>query len=117
MKQKTEIEIELSETVAYSRRSERFETFCLQCKSMVEMAPPQIAAIMTHTTERGIYRLIETGKIHFVETGRVLVCLRSLTRALSEPFVVVGTPFFKNHERTDSEIQLAMDEGLTTPHC
>ena len=96
MKHKTEIEIELSETVAYSRRSERFETFCPQCKSMVEMATPQIAAILTHTTERGVYRLIETGKVHFVETGRVLVCLKSLTHALSEPFVVAGKNFFKS---------------------
>ncbi len=78
MKQKTEIEIELSETVAYSRRSERFETFCPQCKTLVEMSSPQVAAILTRTTEREIYRLVETGKVHFVETNRVLVCLNSL---------------------------------------
>ena len=78
MKQKTEIEIELNETVAYSRRSERFETFCPECKSLVEMAAPQVAAILTQTTEREIYRLVETGKVHFVETDRVLICLKSL---------------------------------------
>ncbi len=83
MKQKTEIEIEFSETVAYSRRSERFESFCPQCKSLVEMSTPQIAAILTRTTEREVYRLIETGKVHFVETGSVLVCLKSFTKALS----------------------------------
>ena len=32
MTQKTEIEIEMSETVAYSRRGERFESFCPTCK-------------------------------------------------------------------------------------
>lgn len=85
MKQKTEIEFELSETVAYSRRSERFETFCPLCKSPVEMATPQIAAILTRSNERGIYRLIETGKVHFVETDRVFICLKSLTETLSEP--------------------------------
>jgi hypothetical protein len=79
MKQKTEIEIELNETVAYSRRSERFETFCPNCKSLVEMAAPQVAAILTQTTEREIYRLVETNKIHFIETDRVLICLKSLT--------------------------------------
>ena len=83
MKQKTEIEIELSETVAYSRRSERFETFCPECKSLVEMSSPQVAAILTRTTEREIYRLVETGKVHFVETDRVLVCLKSLSKTLS----------------------------------
>lgn len=77
MNHKTEIEIEMSETVAYSRRSERFENFCPACKSMSEMATPQVAAILTHTTEREIYRLVETGELHFVETDRVLVCLES----------------------------------------
>jgi len=90
MKQKTEIEIELSETVAYSRRSERFETFCPQCKSLVEMSTPQVAAILKRSTEREIYRLVETGKVHFLETERILICLKSLTGALSEPPVIAG---------------------------
>ena len=90
MKQTTEIEIELSETVAYSRRSERFETFCPECKSLVEMSSPQVAAILTRTTEREIYRLVETGKVHFVETDRVLVCLKSLTEILSEQSAAAG---------------------------
>jgi hypothetical protein len=79
MKQKTEIEIELNETVLYSRRGERFETFCPQCRSLVEMATPQVAAILSRSTEREIYRLVETNKLHFVETDRVLICLKSLT--------------------------------------
>ena len=84
MKQKTEIEIEFSETIAYSNRHERFEAFCAECKLLVEMATPQIAAILTCSTEREIYRLIETGKIHFVETDRVFICLKSLSETLSE---------------------------------
>ena len=79
MRRKTEIEIELNETVAYSRRSERFENFCPNCKSLVEMATPPVAAVLTHSTEREIYRLVETGAVHFVETDRVLICLDSLT--------------------------------------
>lgn len=78
MKQKTEIEIELSETIAYSRRSERFKAFCPECQSLVEMSTPQIAAILTRSTEREIYRLVETGEIHFLETDGVLICLNSL---------------------------------------
>jgi len=79
MKQTTQIEIEFSETIAYSRPGERYETFCPECKSMVEMLTTQVAAIVTGTTDREIYRLVETGKVHFVESGRVLVCLRSLS--------------------------------------
>lgn len=78
MTQKTEFEIEVNETVAYSRRSERFENFCPVCKCMTEMATPQVGAILARMTEREIYRLVETGDVHFVETDRVLVCLSSL---------------------------------------
>ena len=78
MQQKTEIEIEVSETIIYNRSSERFETFCPECKSPVEMATPHVAAILSRFTEREIYRLVETGKVHFVETDRVLICLNSL---------------------------------------
>ena len=68
----------MSETVAYSRGSEKFESYCPVCKCMSEMAPPHVAAILAHTTEREIYRLVELGNVHFVETDRVLVCLNSL---------------------------------------
>ncbi|MEP6900519.1 MAG: hypothetical protein ABJA66_02145 [Actinomycetota bacterium] len=79
MKNKTEIKIELCETIAYSNHVERFEAYCSQCGSLAEMTTPQVAAILTKSTEREIYRLIETDKIHFVETERILICLRSLT--------------------------------------
>lgn len=85
MKQRTEIEIEFSETIAYSRRNERFETFCPGCKSSGEMATPRVAAILTQSTEREIYRFIETGRLHFFETDKVIICLRSLTETLKDP--------------------------------
>ena len=81
MREKTEIEIELSETIAYSRRSERFEASCPQCNSPVEMATPQIAAILTRSSEREIYRQIEANEVHFIESDRLLVCMRSLSSA------------------------------------
>ena len=105
MKRKTEIEIELNETVAYSRRSERFETFCPQCKSMVEMSTPQIAAILKQKTERDIYRLIETGNVHFVETDRVLVCLKSLTETFSKSSEPTVGQFFKNRANTETQVE------------
>jgi hypothetical protein len=83
MKPKTEIEIELSETFAYGKPAESFEAFCPQCKSLVRMSAPQIAAILKQSTEREIYRLVEAGNVHFVETDRVLICLKSLTEILS----------------------------------
>lgn len=79
MTQRTEIEIELNETIAYSRRGERIESYCPRCERSVEMATPQIAAIIARSNEREIFRRVETGEVHFIETDRVLVCLNSLT--------------------------------------
>lgn len=78
MQQKTQIEIELSETIAYSRAGERVKDFCGSCQRVADMASPQLAAILSQTTEREIYRLVEDGQIHFTETDRVTVCLKSL---------------------------------------
>ena len=78
MTQKTEFEIEVNETVAYSSRSDRFESYCPACKCMTEMSTVQIASVLTHKTEREIYKMVEIGSIHFVETDRVLICLNSL---------------------------------------
>lgn len=68
----------MSETIAYSSRAERFEAYCPQCESLVEMTTPAVAAILVHTTEREIYRHVEASEVHFLEAERVLVCLKSL---------------------------------------
>lgn len=90
MEQKTEIEIELSETVMYRRRSERFETFCPLCKSLVEMATPQVAARLMKVSEREIYRFVETGEVHFIETDGLLICLNSFAQTSLEPPALSG---------------------------
>ena len=80
MTRKTEIEFELNETIAYSRRNERLEDFCVECDAVAQVATPHAAAIISHLTEREVYRLVEAGSVHYTETGhRVLVCLNSLT--------------------------------------
>ena len=79
MTQKTEIEFELNETIAYSRSDERLGVFCPHCQTIVQMAVPHVASILAKVSEREIYRLIVTNQVHFIESGRVLVCLTSLT--------------------------------------
>ena len=80
MTRKTEIEFELNETIAYSRSDERLGVFCPSCQMIVEMAVPHIASILTEMSEREIYRRVVDNEAHFVESGRLLVCLNSLTR-------------------------------------
>ena len=84
MKPKMEIEVNLIETISYSKGSQRFEAYCPECGTMTEFATPQIAAIVIRSSEREIYRLIEANAIHFLETDRVLVCQSSLTQFQKE---------------------------------
>ena len=51
---------------------------CPSCGSVVEMVSPHYAARISGTSERGIFRLIEQGVFHYLETDRMLVCVNSL---------------------------------------
>jgi hypothetical protein len=73
MKRKTEITFETEELVAIKARR-AFKGFCGRCNAFVEMVPTEAAAMLTGLGEREIFRLIETGEIHFVEAERVFVC-------------------------------------------
>jgi hypothetical protein len=76
MKRTTEVIYETEELVAVKARG-GFKGFCEQCNAVVEMLPPEAAAVLTGLGEREIFRLMETGEIHFVEAERVFVCLDS----------------------------------------
>lgn len=81
MKQKTEITFEVEETIILRQVAETLTAFCSQCQASVEMITPQHAVALFNLSEREIFRLMEAGKIHFIETGRVYVCRDSLTNA------------------------------------
>ncbi len=83
MKRKTEITFEVEETIILRQEARKFEVFCPQCQSPVEMLTTETAAAFLGLSEREIFRLIETGKIHFVEAERVFVC-REFLRNKSE---------------------------------
>jgi len=46
------------------------------------MASPQTIADFSTFTEREIFRLVEAGKVHFIEAERILICLNSLTLSI-----------------------------------
>jgi hypothetical protein len=76
MKRTTEIIYETEEmTTVTARRC--FKGFCGACNAVVEMLPAEAAALLTGLGEREIFRLIETGEIHFIEAERVFVCRNS----------------------------------------
>lgn len=79
MKQKTEITFEVEETIILRQSGNRLKAFCPQCQALVEMLTPQFAAAVSKTTIREIFRLIESGRLHFMETDEIRVCLNSLS--------------------------------------
>jgi len=79
MKNKNDgIVVEIDERIAVTNTEQQFEAYCSECKKMTEMATPKTAGVLTETTEREVFRLIEGKEIHFIENDRVLVCVASL---------------------------------------
>ncbi|MEW6211903.1 MAG: hypothetical protein AB1631_26340 [Acidobacteriota bacterium] len=79
MKKRTEMTIE-TERLLVVRNRPRAVMWCQQCRNEVTMLTVDQAALMTGVRSLMIYRLVETGDLHFVENseGILLVCLRSL---------------------------------------
>ncbi|MEW6207830.1 MAG: hypothetical protein AB1631_05645 [Acidobacteriota bacterium] len=79
-KREARITIETERIFVLSRRGSAIERWCDGCGEQVFMLRPEEAAVLTGISTRAIYRLIEDGLIHFVETadGLLLVCLNSL---------------------------------------
>ena len=80
MKQKMEITFEVEETIVVRQDGHKFEAFCPLCQALVEMLTPPTAAALLDLSEREIFRLIENGRVHFMEVERVFVCRNSLTK-------------------------------------
>ena len=90
MKQKTEITFEVEETIILRQSGNKFKAFCPQCEALVEMFTPPIAAALSGYSEREIFRLIENGRLHFVEAYRIFVCRNSLTNRSESPALASG---------------------------
>ena len=88
MKRKiTEIHIETRERIVFRQTSaQEIETACAACDSDSIFIQPERAAFLFNLTTREIYRRIERGTIHFLETasGATLVCAASLSTKTDE---------------------------------
>lgn len=74
MKQKAEITFEEQETVILRQRDSYLVEFCPLCQVTVRLVTPEIMAALVAVSQREIFRLIEEGQIHFVETNRIYAC-------------------------------------------
>ena len=74
MKQKAEIIFEQEETVILRQSAGHLLEFCPTCNETVEFLTPEIMAALANGSEREIFRLIESGKIHYIEKERIYGC-------------------------------------------
>ena len=78
MKQTVEITFETEETIVLCEGPNVRAAFCLCCGEQVLMVSPQTVAAISNLTEREVFRLLEYNRIHFSETDRVLICMKSV---------------------------------------
>lgn len=78
MRKRMEITFEVEETIVLHRTGNKCQAFCPQCQAFVAMLTAETAAVLSGLSEKEVLRLIEAGKIHFVETTEILICLDSL---------------------------------------
>lgn len=78
MKQRAQFTFEVEETIVQRQPVSISNVLCRQCASIVGIALPQTLANLSRISEREIFRLVETGEIHFIEAKWVLICLNSI---------------------------------------
>jgi hypothetical protein len=78
------ITIETHRQIWIQWRRKTCVAWCGACRAETLMLIPEQAAILYRTTQREIFRQIESGELHFIEAseGALLVCSHSLERSL-----------------------------------
>jgi hypothetical protein len=78
----TTITVETERLLVISQ-SRSLYSLCPACGDEVRMVTVEQAAALSRITWREIYRQVEAGKLHFIETngGSLLICLHSLNDA------------------------------------
>ena len=77
MKNRSEVMFEVEETIVVRENAPTL-LFCGPCGRDVPMLTPQAAGMMAGLTEREIFRFVESDLVHFIECGRVLICIESV---------------------------------------
>lgn len=81
-KKTTIVTFESRERTTIHRGGQSLMAWCDQCGAEVLMVKPNQAANIASTDERVIFRKVESGEIHFIESanGALLICKQSLER-------------------------------------
>jgi hypothetical protein len=75
-KRRTLITIESRRLTVFRPRHRRLEIWCDRCGKELLMITPETAAALEGVSVRAIYRLIESGEVHFIDTcdRTLLIC-------------------------------------------
>lgn len=81
-KRRTQLVVETERLLIVRGHQAQINGWCAQCGAEVKLVAPEVGAALTGLSRRAVYRLIETGQVHFTESSEALVsiCLESLTR-------------------------------------
>ena len=83
---RTEKTVEIHEFYSIRTGSGSLPALCADCPTGdAIMLTPEQASVLAHVPTRAIYRLVETGAIHYREApnGLLIVCVRSIVGAKS----------------------------------
>ena len=80
-KRRIEITVEKRRFVVMKRGRAPVSDWCADCGGQVAMLTPDQAATLANVSSRTIYRRVEAGETHYMETaeGHLLVCANSLS--------------------------------------
>ena len=76
----TELSVEIDNVFVVRRLGGSIESWCARCSAAATLVTPEDAGVLTGTSARSIYRLIESGGVHWGEApgDLLLVCVSSL---------------------------------------
>jgi hypothetical protein len=83
-KRRVRITVESDQFLVLRRPGSRLTAWCAECDYLVDMIAPEEAMALAGVSSREIYRWVEAGRVHFLETpeGFLLICLGSLPKTV-----------------------------------
>ena len=80
MKRRKEITVETTEVLIVRKSGGATLLWCAECSRRVSMLTPDQAMAVAGVSARAVYRLVESGRVHYRETpdGFIFICADSL---------------------------------------
>lgn len=116
-RKRTEITVETSLLILRHKRRTA-AVYCAQCPVSALLLTPDEAAALAGISTRAIYRWVEDGRLHFLETTEqaLLVCLnslRSLTQKGGDKNVTEQLIDHRNHDESSTNFATNQERNKT----